>query len=65
MVALLALAFEVKRLRDDVLQHVVTCFGMLSHVADDAQYEHVERFVYVVDAHFMQASKSATVVSTM
>ena len=55
--ALLALAFEVKRLRDDVLQHVVACFGMLSHVADDAQYEHVERFVYVVDAHFMQASK--------
>ena len=65
MVTLLALALEVKRLRDDVLQHVVASFGMLSHVADDAQYEHVERFVYVVDAHFMQASKSATVVSTM
>ena len=28
---------------------------MLSHVADDAQYEHVERFVHMVDAHFMQA----------
>ena len=47
-------AVHVQRLGDEILQHLVVDVRMRSQVADDAQDEHVERLVDVLDAYLVQ-----------